>query len=67
MINNLWQHAPELRERARRQARNLRIYQDMARDPRYGGCHRDIGSRAGKLLALRMEAYDRLHANGGAR
>ena len=75
MIPNLWTRAPRLRGRATRQARALRAYLEMARYAlptcagrgaeylaRYeASVARDVGYRAGRLMALRMEAYDALH------
>lgn len=73
MIPNLWKHAPELRSRARKQAWRLRAEIAAQSHPhaltseRYAALvAHDVGYRAGRLMALRLEAYDRLQAGGGA-
>lgn len=55
----LWEAARELRSLARRQARLLRDAQAWPPTMCQGAAAWRVGHHAGRLLALRMEAYDR--------
>ena len=56
----LWSAAPELRSVARRQANSLHRARSMFDIGDVEAWR--IGHHAGRLLALRLEAYDRKHA-----